>query len=217
MWKLAFNRIVTLTVLGLLLAGGLTMGYRSVANKVAADVYRQRLVQMAEQYEELRDTYNDVVRRTAVTELIVHDGQLSVAVRTAEGIEREIPTSLDPSGEIYVDFVIIDGRLWIRRVFDSATPPVNGQVIDPSLVSVDWSDDARVGKAVYRSLDEGRWLVTVTGNGSLGLERAESEYTPLSPPPHVSSPEELKDADSRVSGIGAGDVWSWLVTGDQGK
>jgi len=216
MLNLVFNRFVTLTVLGLLLAGGLTVGYHSVRHQVAADVYRQRLVELAGQYEQLRDTYNDVVRRTAVTELLVEDGLVTVVVRSAEGVMREIPTTLDAEGEIYVDYVVVDGRLWIRRVFDDMTPPINGQVIDPAMASILWDDaDVQVGKAVYRSLDEGRWVVTVTGNGSLGLERAPHEASELSPPPLISSPEEITDADARVKGIGAGDVWTWLVSGEK--
>jgi hypothetical protein len=53
---------------------------------------------------------------------------------------------------------------------------------------VPWEgDEATVGKAVYRKLEEGRWLVTVTGNGSLGLERARRDaVVALSPAPPVA-------------------------------
>ena len=216
MMKLVFNRFVTIAVLGLLLAGGLTMGYRSMRHQVAADVYRQRLLELAGQYEHLRGTYNDVVRRTAVTELVVEDGTLSVVVRDAEGVVKEIPTPFDPAGEIYVDFVVVDGRLWIRRVFDGATAPSLGLVIDPALQDVTWDKEtSQVGKAVYRALGEGRWVVTVSGNGSLGLERSRSPVELRSAPP-VSDPDEIAaEVDGRVGAIGAGDVWHWLV--DDGK
>jgi hypothetical protein len=215
MTKLIFNRFVTIAVLGLLVAGGATMGYRSISHRLAADVYRERLIELAGQYERLRDTYNEVVHQTAVTELVVKDGALSVIVRNAEGVVREVPTPFDPASEIYVDFVIVDGRLWIRRIFDDVTPPTKGLVIDPDLQEVSWETErAQVGKAVYRALGEGRWVVTVTGNGSLGLERATGERVELSAPPEVSSPGEIAgEVDEKVGAIGAGDVWSWLFSG----
>ena len=135
---------------------------------------REELGGLRGEHEELRGAYNEAVRRTAVTELLVRDGALSVSVRTAAGEIAQIPTPFDPRQEIYVDFVVLDGRLWIRRVFDAATPPSEGVLIEPAVVEVNWdSAGSQVGKAVYRSLSEGRWLVTVTGDGSLGLARAE--------------------------------------------
>jgi hypothetical protein len=78
------------------------------------------------------------------------------------------------------------GRLWIRRVFSNDVPPERGVVINPLVDDVDWdSDNARYGKAIYRRLGEGRWVITVTGDGSLGLKRVEGEPVQLSPPPPV--------------------------------
>ncbi len=161
--------------------------YRLLVAGIEVDVYRERLVELRRDHEHLRGQYNRAVRRTAVTELVVHDGKLRVSIRTAEGELRALETPFDPSGEIYVDYVILDGRLWIRRVFDANTPPGEGMVIDPALIDIDW-DVARAahGKAAYRPLDEGRWVVTVTGDGSLGLARqVEGERVELSGPPVV--------------------------------
>ncbi len=60
-------------------------------------------------------------------------------------------------------------------------------LIDPRLVSVDWDGSVdNYGKAAYRSLGEGRWVVDVTGDGSLGLARRElQDHVRLEPPPPV--------------------------------
>jgi hypothetical protein len=111
-----------------------------------------------------------------VTELVVEDGRLSVAIRDAGGAIRTIETPFDPSREIYVDFVVLDGRLWIRRVFDDRTPPEQGVLVDPALAEIDWSEErAAYGKATYRALGPGRWIVSVTGDGSLGLARSRDD------------------------------------------
>jgi len=50
--------------------------------------------------------------------------------------------------------------------------------VDPNLAEVDWNRVGHhSGKAVYRSLTEGRWLVTVTGDGSLGLVKAVAVFS----------------------------------------
>jgi len=161
---------------------------------LAADVYRARLEQVVGDYEALRGQYNQAVRRTAVTELIVADGRLSVAIRDAGGGIRTLETPFDPSREIYVDFVVLDGRLWIRRVFDDRTPPEAGVLIDPALAEIDWSaEGAAYGKATYRALAPGRWVVSVTGDGSLGLTRArEGVPAELAPAPPVRDFEPIE-------------------------
>jgi hypothetical protein len=161
--------------------------YRVLESQIAADVYRERLAELERDYSLLRRQYNQVVRKTAVTELWVQDGLLSVTVRTADGATQTLPTPFDPAKEIYVDYVVLDGRLWIRRVFDQATPPDAGMLIDPELSDVDWeAEGASMGKAAYRELDEGRWVVTVTGDGSLGLApSSEGEIRELSAPPII--------------------------------
>ena len=155
--------------LGVLALAVSIVGYRLLRAQVAASVYRERLEEVARAYDALRSRYNEAVRRTAVTELVVRDGRLSVRVRNAAGLIREIPTPYDPSGEIYVDFVALDGRLYIRRVFDARTPPSEGLTIDGSLAQIDWdAPGADHGKAIYRRLGEGRWVISATGNGRSG-------------------------------------------------
>jgi hypothetical protein len=195
-----------------MVAAAAGLGYRFVRADLAASVYRERLENLATEYEDLRTTYNEAVRRTAVTELVVADGELSVHVRSAAGVLNDIPTPFDPSGEIYVDYVVLDGRLWIRRVFDARTAPGDGLVIDPVVAEVDWdSEAARHGKAVYRRLGEGRWVVTVTGHGSLGLERADGPAE-LVPAPEVNEyAEETEQADDEVGRLGPADVWAWVT------
>jgi hypothetical protein len=190
---------IVLLPLGALAAILLGVGYaaiRLVGARLAAEAYRARLEAVIEDYERLRGEYGRLARRTAITELMVRDGHLSVSVRGAAGVLETVETPLDPSKEIFVDFLVIDGRLWIRRVFDETTPPGEGVWIDPRLAKVDWSEDgARYGKIAYRPLGEGRWVVTVTGDGSLGLERGASDApAPLELPPPLLAPEPLEPA-----------------------
>jgi hypothetical protein len=180
--------------LAVLLALAGLAGYQLLRTGLAADVYRERLEQAVGDFEALRGQYNQAIRRTAVTDLIVADGHLSVVVRDAGGTIRTLETPFDPSREIYVDFVVLDGRLWIRRVFDDRTPPEQGVLIDPALAQIDWSaEQAAYGKAAYRALTPGRWVVSVTGDGSLGLTRA-SDAAPseLAPPPPVRDYEPIE-------------------------
>lgn len=159
-----------------LLAAAGMVTYRLLEARLAAGVYRGRLRALSQEHAQLVGMYNQAVRRTAVTELVVKEGKLSVAVRTADGEERVIETPFDPKGEIYVDFAVREGRLWIRRVFDAKTAPAMAVVIDPALETVDWATPGSLyGKAVYRSLEEGRWIVTVSGDGSLALTKREGD------------------------------------------
>ncbi|MDJ0852761.1 MAG: hypothetical protein QNK04_30700, partial [Myxococcota bacterium] len=97
----------------------------------------------------------------------------------------------------------------IRRLFDEDTPPGEGMVIDPRLAHVDWeATEGSFGKAAYRSLGEGRWVVDVTGDGSLGLTRREpDDVVDLSPPPPVREYDpieaEVRDA---LGSIGPGEA-----------
>lgn len=190
------------------------VGYRLAASKVELDIYRDRLAGLSSDYEALRSMYNQAVARTAVTELIVKDGRLSLAIRTVQGVDRVIDTPLDPAREIYCDYVLLDGRLWIRRVYDSHTPPSDGLVIDNDLQRVNWDDPAaRFGKAVYRSLDEGRWIVTVTGDGSLGLAKTDAGAdVALSGPPPVRDYEQLQEQiDDKLADVTVGDVLKRII------
>ena len=47
--------------------------YRLLVAGIEVDVYRERLVELRRDHEHLRGQYNRAVRRTAVTELVVHD------------------------------------------------------------------------------------------------------------------------------------------------
>lgn len=191
-------------------------GYRIAHEQLAGEVYRQRLHEVAEQRDELRERYNRAVRRSAVTELLVEGGSLSVVIRTPEGVLDRVKTDVDPAREVYVDYVVKDGRLWIRRVFDDRTAPENATVIDPSLIDLDWDTESlENGQAVYRRFEEGRWLVTVTGSGSLGLRRVgDEEELALEARPLVEPFEPVeKQAERAVDAIGLGDVLRAVVGG----
>ena len=101
--------LLTTLILGICAFAGLE-GYRLLRYGIEAEVYRARLEQVAADYEELRAQYNQAVLRTAVTELVVEDGRLSVAIRDVTGELLSFDTPFDPSQEIYVDYVVLDGR-----------------------------------------------------------------------------------------------------------
>ena len=200
-------------------AMGAFSAFRLLEASIAADVYRARIAELSDDYESLLQQYNQAVRRTAVTELRVEDGALKVVIRTAQGDLQELDTPFDPGREIYVDYVVHDGRLWIRRLFDEQTPPGEGLVVDPRFVDVDWNlEDASHGKATYRELGEGSWVVDVTGDGSLGLARRdESEPLRLSPPPPVRDfiPVE-HDVQHRMGEVRFGEALEVLARQMQG-
>jgi hypothetical protein len=155
------------------------------------------------------------VQKTSVTELIVKDGRLSLEIRTIEGVKRVIATPFDPAEEIYCDYVLMEGRLCIRRVYDAHTPPSKGLVIGDNLEHVDWNDPAaRYGKAVYRALSEGRWIVTVTGDGSLGLAKMDAKANvALSGPPPVRDYDQIeKQINEAMTHVTFGDVLKHIFT-----
>jgi hypothetical protein len=195
------TRALSLVLLALIALAGFA-AHRLLEASVAADVYRERLEQISADYERLRGDFNEAVRRTAVTELVVADGRLSVVVRTATGELKKFDTPFDPRREIYVDYVVRDGRLWIRRIFDDRTPPGDGLSIDPRIIDVNWETVVEgYGKAAYRALGEGRWVVDVTGDGSLGLaRRGPEEVVDLAPAPPVREFEPVGDAVKSVLG-----------------
>ncbi len=212
--------------LGVAAVGGY-FGYRYVKADVASRIYERRLEELALDYKQLVDVYNDAVRRSAVTELVVKGSELSVRVRTIEGQTRSIPTPYDPRGEIYVDFVVVDGRLWIRRIFDSKTAPGEGLVIDPAIASVAWNADgtpkggdegtrASVGKAVYRALSDGTWVVTVSGDGSLGLTKLEpGQEARLVARPLIKNYQQIQaEATEKAASLTIGEVWREALGGE---
>ncbi len=170
------------------------IGLRFAKADAANSVYQSRLRDLSTEYQSLMAQYNQVVRQTAITELIVKNRKVTVAIRTIEGTAETIETECDADKEIYVDFALIEGRLWIRRVFDSDTPPSQATIINPKLVNVDWdSASALVGQAVYRQLDEGRWVVHASGDGALALTKIpEDQIVSLSPPPTIQAYEEIQ-------------------------
>ncbi len=205
---------IEITIGALLLCVIVGVGYRLAYVNVERDIYRDRLAGLSTEYESLRTLYNQAVRKTAVTELLVENSKLSVVIRTMEGLDRVIDTPFDPMREIYCDYVLLDGRLWIRRVYDANTPPNRGLVIDDNLEHVNWNDSAaRHGIAVYRSLSEGRWVVTVTGGGSLGLVKADAKAdVRLSAPPPVLDFDQIeKEINEAVAHVSVGDVLKRLL------
>jgi hypothetical protein len=208
------------------------VGWKLVRADVEARVYRDRLAELASDYRALRDDYNAAVRKTAVTELVVHEGELWVRVRNAAGTVSLMKTPVDAEKEVFADFIVADGRLWVRRVYDQSTPPERGFVVDDELGAVEWDagDPTMVGKTVYRPLGEGRWVVRVTGNGALGLDRigdvpaAGVESLRDEASPELARGVELRDFDewmneiaSDTETINGGDVVRALFGSGKGR
>ncbi len=186
----------TITGFAVIAAVGLVsvVGMRFAKSDAANEVYQSRLRDLSTDYESLATQYNQAVRQTAITELVVKDRSITVQIRTIEGTAETIETSCDADKEIYVDFALIEGRLWIRRVFDADTPPSQATIINPKLANVDWNaEGALVGQAVYRQLDEGRWVVNAAGDGALALTKVpDDQVVNLSPPPTIKAYEEIQ-------------------------
>lgn len=216
-WPARILRWVQAAVVLVILLALMLVGYRFLRIYSEVSILTRRVQELQAEHSRLTALYNEAVRRTAVTELQVDNGRLSVVIRTADGREKVIPTPFDPAGEIYVDYVVRDGRLWIRRLFDARTPPLQGLLVDAALEDVNWEDAAfTYGKAVYRSLGPGRWIITVTGDGSLGLaRRAAKDQRPLATAPAVRDYPEIKPQVRRdASRVSFADFLRSLVGGD---
>jgi hypothetical protein len=190
------------------------VGLRFAKADAANTVYQSRLRDLSTEYESLRTHYNQAVRQTAITELVVQDRSVTVQIRTIEGAQETIETSCDADKEIYVDFALIEGRLWIRRVFDADTPPSQATIINPKLADIDWeANGALVGQAVYRQLDEGRWIVNAAGDGALTLSKVEEdEIITLAPPPQINTFEEVQSQiDEQVDKVSWLDVFASVL------
>jgi hypothetical protein len=207
----------TITSLSILAAVGAVgfIGMKVARAEATSQVYKDRLVDLSSEYETLRSHYNQAVRQTAITELVVKDRKITVQIRTIEGEQETIQTSCNADKEIYVDFALIAGRLWIRRVFDADTPPSQATVINPKLADVDWdSEGALVGQAVYRQLEEGRWIVNAAGDGALALTKVpDDQIINLSPPPTVKAYEEVQsEVNQQLDKVTWRDVFASVFT-----
>ena len=162
----------------------------------------------------LRDQYERALRETVVTELEVKEGALSVRYLRSDGKIVVVPTALNTEKEIFIDFYVAGNRVGIRRLFDSSQPADSAIVLDePWDTMANDAPPASFGRTVYRRLDEGRWVVTMTGNGSLGLMRsALDDSGRLAAPPALVNPEApLREGDEAVEEISFSDVVGWLM------
>lgn len=217
MSKLAMiqGSITGLAIVGATVVVGM-VGLRFAKADAANAVYKSRLQDLSSEYETLRGQYNTAVRQTAVTELVVKDRTVTVQVRTIEGAVETIETRANPDKEIYVDFALLEGRLWIRRVFDADTPPSRANLINPKLANIDWDQESSlVGQAVYRRLGEGRWVVNTSGDGALALTKVpEDQIINLSPPPEIGDFDEIQsEVSDTIDKVSWRDVFA-AVLGD---
>lgn len=206
----------TLTASAIVAAIGVVglVGLRFAKADAANQVYQSRIKDLSGEYQSLANQYNQAVRQTAITELVVKDRAVTVQVRTIEGTQEIIETSCNADKEIYVDFALIEGRLWIRRVFDSDTPPSQATIINPKLADIDWdAQGALVGQAVYRQLDEGRWVVNAAGDGALALTKIpDDQIVSLSPPPTIQAFDEIQvEVDQELDKITWRDVFASVI------
>ena len=171
------HRTVQLLLLAAVLAILGTLLWQWGKAAVARDAYRVRLADLETKHNQLVNDYNLAIRRSAVCEVLQKGGKLTVRVRTDDGQTEEIPLAFDPVHEIHFDFVCLDGRLHMRRVYDDQTAPAAGTLIQSKLAQVDWSahaDDR--GLVLYRPLvEEGRYALKVSGNGALTLEKMDDQ------------------------------------------
>ncbi|MGB0371840.1 MAG: hypothetical protein ACPGN3_10925 [Opitutales bacterium] len=185
-------------------------------DRMTQEIYADRLRALAENHEALRSDYDRLMEETALTQIVVSEGnEVSVRMSLADGQIEEVSIDADPSKEIYVDYVLLDNRLWIRRVFDADTPPSAATLLDWDLKTIDWSqrESSEFGKAVYRSLEPGVWEITMTGNGSLSLGPAQDRKLSVQPYPEISdtvlSEEHSPEMSEEVS---LSDIWQyWKV------
>jgi len=87
-------------------------GFFWVREEVTTRIYREKILDLSREYAALADQYNHAVRQSAITELEVTPDTLTVVIRTLEGTIRRIPTPFNPQDEIFVDYILGDGRIW---------------------------------------------------------------------------------------------------------
>ncbi len=215
MLKRAYQLLRALGMVALVVLCGLAI-WRHSRGDIVTDIYRQRLEQLSANYQQLRSQYNQAVRKTAVTELVLEGGQLSVAIRTAAGVIETIPTHLDANQEVHVEYLVQDGKLWIRRVYTLSEPDPGGRahaavaMINPSLADPPWASDPSLkGLSVFRKdLTPGRWVVTTTGNAALDLKKLPpgQESQLASPPPVRDFPTMEKEIRDEIAEVDTWDI-----------
>jgi len=196
------------------------LGYNLTANHMAADIYQQRIAVLSAEYEDLRGMSNEAIRKTAVTELVVKNGALSVSVPMPDGTRKTVSTPFDPSDEIFCDFIQIEGRLWIRRMYTEHIAPNQGLKLHEQFDFIDWDAYPKIlGRALYRPLREGRWIVTVTGSGALDISKVDEDaQVELISAPRVQDYEQIrKELRAEIDKIGPGDVIGHLIGSDRKK
>jgi len=201
---------------GLLTTLLVVCGFFWLREEVTSRIYRNKLETLAGEYAALADQYNHAVRQSALTELEVTTDSVTVLIRTIDGQIRRIPTPFDPRREIFVDYLVGNGRIWIRRIFDQATPPEKALVVDPVWEAVDWKKAGlNYGKIIYRSLQPGLWSIQVSGNGALTLEPvAETRVEQLVASPEIQTYEEIQiKLDQEVKDIRFRDLWNFCLSG----
>lgn len=211
--KLATLCFIAITVVAFV------MGYNFMRSNIAADFYRDRLREEVEKREALRQSFNEAVKKTIVTELLVQeDESICVVFVNADNTERVVPTPFKMGAVVYVDFIVLDNRVFLRRVYDEDTKPSEALFIDPQMQTIDWKkmDDLQGNAPFARLNKKGRWTVSVTGNNALQLTKADdsAKRQPLTYAPTVKDYEEIaKEMDAQIDDIGVGDVISSIFGG----
>jgi len=194
-------------------------GYRWARATVAQEIYRNRLVALENDYRQLTQQYNQAITPRPVTEILVEDGRVCVVVRKGDELVR-VPTHFDiRKNEVYVDYILADQRLLIRRVFEfnkvNAVPPDKVVYIDKDLLEVDWDPDRiPYGKSLsFSKREDGRYIISVTGDGSLGLKQVSSSTeVDLESVPRVKDYPPIEEAAHKeIDAIGVADVWRYLI------
>ncbi len=204
--KLATLGFIAITVVAFVL------GYNFMRSNIAADLYRDRLREAVKKNEALRQTFNEAVKKTIVTELLVQDDEsICVVFVSADNTERVVPTPFRMGAVVYVDFIVLDNRVFLRRVYDEDTKPSEALFIDPQMQTIDWKkvDDLQGNAPFARLNKKGRWTVSVTGNNALQLTKADdtARRQPLTYAPTVKDYDEIeKEMEARIEEIGVGDV-----------
>lgn len=210
----SLNRWMQTLVLLALLGGVSTAAYFWASERVKSAIYAHQLEQLGAEFSQLQDAYQTLIKETTLTQLEVTDQSIAVLIRGRDGSLQRVHTPFLPQREVYVDYVVSGGRIWIRRIFDSATPPSEAMVLDPVWQSVDWQDPRhRFGQAVYRSLQPGLWEIRVTGNGAMSLAPAQADAANvIAYAPQIESITDWQQSKATERGsIGPREVWQWLA------